>query len=58
MEDEMSALHCNETWDLIPLPYDRKTVGCHWFILLNINQMVPLLLVALEQLGDSIEEII
>lgn len=54
----MSALHCNEIWDLIPLPFDKKTVVVIGFILLNINQMVPLLLVALEQLRDSIEEII
>jgi hypothetical protein len=27
-EEEMSALHCNDTWDLIPLPSSKTTVGC------------------------------
>jgi hypothetical protein len=26
----MSALHCNETWDLVPLPSGKKIVGCCW----------------------------
>jgi hypothetical protein len=26
----MLALHCNETWDLVPLPLNMKTVSCHW----------------------------
>eukprot|EP00253_Pinus_taeda_P036514 PITA_36514 len=31
MEDEMMALGKNDTWDLVELSKDRKTVGCKWF---------------------------
>lgn len=30
MNDEMSSLDKNGTWDLVPLPKDRKPVGCKW----------------------------
>jgi hypothetical protein len=30
MEDEMSALHHNGTWELVPLPAGKTTVGCRW----------------------------
>ena len=30
MEDEMDALHHNGTWDLVPLPPGKRTVGCRW----------------------------
>lgn len=30
MELEMAALHQNGTWDLVPLPPDKQTVGCKW----------------------------
>lgn len=30
MKDEMMALDKNDTWDLVELPKDRKTMGCKW----------------------------
>eukprot|EP00253_Pinus_taeda_P007621 PITA_07621 len=30
MKDEMMALGKNDTWDLVELPKDRKTMGCKW----------------------------
>ena len=30
MEAEMEALEKNHTWELVPLPYGKKTVGCRW----------------------------
>ena len=28
MEEEMEALQKNNTWELVPPPYGKKTVGC------------------------------
>jgi len=30
MDEEMAALYGNGTWDLVPLPKDKKTIGCKW----------------------------
>jgi hypothetical protein len=30
MELEMKALHHNGTWELVPLPPNKKIVGCKW----------------------------
>ena len=30
MEEEMSSLYKNDTWDLVKLPTDRKAIGCKW----------------------------
>ena len=30
MDEEMAALYGNDTWDLVPLPKDKKTIGCKW----------------------------
>lgn len=30
MNDEMSSLDKNGTWDLVPLPKGRNPVGCKW----------------------------
>ena len=30
MKEKMMALDKNDTWDLVELPKDRKTVGCKW----------------------------
>ncbi|CAA6673729.1 unnamed protein product [Spirodela intermedia] len=35
MDDEMRALAKNQTWDLIELLQDMKTVGCKWVYLVK-----------------------
>ena len=30
MIEEIESLHKNQTWDLVKLPKDKKTVGCKW----------------------------
>lgn len=30
MESEMESLTCNNTWELVPLPKDRKAIKCKW----------------------------
>ena len=30
MDEEMAALDANHTWDLMPLPHDKKAIGCKW----------------------------
>lgn len=30
MTQEVSALHDNNTWDLMPLPPGKKVIGCRW----------------------------
>ena len=30
MDEEMTSLHQNQTWKLIPLPKDKKAIGCKW----------------------------
>ena len=30
MEREMESLHCNDVWELVELPKDRKAVGSKW----------------------------
>ena len=37
MELEMRALHQNGTWELVPLPPHKKTVGCKWVFSVKFN---------------------
>jgi len=30
MNEEMSALERNETWEIVERPKDKKAVGCRW----------------------------
>jgi hypothetical protein len=30
MNEELSALHKIDTWDLVPLPPSKSVVGCRW----------------------------
>ncbi|KAL0430371.1 UNVERIFIED_CONTAM: Retrovirus-related Pol polyprotein from transposon RE2 [Sesamum radiatum] len=30
MQNEIAALERNQTWDIVPLPKDKKTIGCRW----------------------------
>jgi len=35
MQEEMKALHKNQTWDLVKLPNEKKVVGCKWVFTIN-----------------------
>jgi hypothetical protein len=37
MIDEMAALHSNGTWDLVPLPDGKTTVGCRWVYTVKVG---------------------
>ncbi|RVW49248.1 Retrovirus-related Pol polyprotein from transposon RE2 [Vitis vinifera] len=37
MVDEMTALHSNDTWDLVVLPSGKFTVGCHWVYTVKVD---------------------
>ena len=35
MVDEMTALHDNGTWEMIPLPFGKSVVGCRWVFIVK-----------------------
>ena len=37
MIDEMQALESNGTWELVPLPPGKKTVGCRWVYAIKVG---------------------
>ncbi|PRQ17925.1 putative RNA-directed DNA polymerase [Rosa chinensis] len=37
MNEELEALQKNATWELVPMPVGKKTVGCRWNAFLNGN---------------------
>ena len=37
MNDEIEALKKNSTWELVPLPEEKKTVGCKWIFTVKLN---------------------
>lgn len=37
MNSEMSAHYSNNTWDLVPLPKDRKAIGSRWVFTKKYN---------------------
>ncbi|RVX01578.1 Retrovirus-related Pol polyprotein from transposon RE2 [Vitis vinifera] len=37
MVDEMAALHSNDTWDLVVLPFSKSTVGCRWVYTVKVG---------------------
>ena len=37
MYEEMDALYENETWDIVPLPKDKKAIGCKWVFKVKHN---------------------
>ena len=37
MMDEMAALHSSGTWDLVPLPPGKSTVGCRWVYAVKVG---------------------
>lgn len=38
----MNALEKNETWELVPLPTSKKTIGCHWIYTVKHNSDRPM----------------
>lgn len=43
MVDEITALHTNGTWDLVPLSSDKIIMDCHWIytIIIGFDGQVP-----------------
>ena len=41
MVDEMTALHSNDTWDLVVLPSSKSTVGCCWVYTVKVGPDGP-----------------
>ncbi|KAG1370277.1 putative Cysteine-rich RLK (RECEPTOR-like protein kinase) 8 [Cocos nucifera] len=37
MEEEMVVSNTNGTWDLMPLPPKKKTIGCKWMFAVKVN---------------------
>ncbi|PRQ35290.1 putative RNA-directed DNA polymerase [Rosa chinensis] len=37
MNEEMEALQKNATWELVPMPVGKKTVGCRWVFTVKLN---------------------
>ncbi|XP_048229560.1 uncharacterized mitochondrial protein AtMg00820-like [Ricinus communis] len=37
MKEELQALKKNNTWDIIPLPVNKKLVGCKWIFKIKYN---------------------
>lgn len=37
MDKELAALEANDTWDLVPLPYDKKAIGSKWVFKSKFN---------------------
>ncbi|CAL9028547.1 unnamed protein product [Prunus brigantina] len=37
MNEEMRALQKNGTWELVPLPHGKKTVGCRWIYTVKLK---------------------
>nr|XP_009771264.1 PREDICTED: uncharacterized protein LOC104221828 [Nicotiana sylvestris] len=37
MIEEMNALHDNDTWEIVPLPKGKTTVGCRWVFIVKVG---------------------
>ena len=37
MDEEMASLDANHTWNLMPLPHDKKTISCKWIYKVQHN---------------------
>ena len=37
MVEEMAALHSTSTWDLVPLPTGKSSIGCRWVYTVKIG---------------------
>ena len=38
MEEELSSICDNNTWDLVDLPKDKKSIGSKWVFKVNYDQ--------------------
>ncbi|VVA36360.1 PREDICTED: Retrovirus-related Pol poly from transposon, partial [Prunus dulcis] len=38
MNEEMRALQKNGTWELVPLPHGKKTMGCRWIYIVKLKE--------------------
>lgn len=43
MVEEMTALHSNNTWDIITLTLDKTIVGCQWVYIVKVRPNVRLI---------------
>lgn len=37
MQKELQALQTNDTWNLVPLPHGKKTIGCRWIYKIKLK---------------------
>jgi hypothetical protein len=37
MDEELSALHKTDTWDLVHVPFGKSVVGCRWVYKIKTN---------------------
>ena len=37
MLDEMAALHASGTWERVPLPPEKTTIGCRWVYMVKLG---------------------
>jgi hypothetical protein len=37
MDEEMASLNVNVTWEFVPLPKDKKEIGCKWVYKIKHN---------------------
>ena len=40
MENEIESFHCNDVWELVELPKDRKAVGSLWVFKIDPDRSV------------------
>ena len=38
MEEELSQIEKNETWELVPRPMDRNVIGTKWVFINTLNE--------------------
>lgn len=37
MQEKIIPLDDNDTWELVPLPSDKKVIGCKWVFTIKVN---------------------
>jgi len=38
MEEELNQIEKNETWELVPIPKDKKVIGTKWIFKNKLNE--------------------